>query len=66
MFRAVTKDGHSVEGMGASESSFAIVLEDSQSDYKPIQKPDVRCFQALSAAHLEDLVAYLANLKGAH
>lgn len=77
MFRAVTKTGQTVNGMRVGEDSFAIVLEDSQGNFHVFYKPDLRSLETepgkslmpsykgvLSAAQLNDLVAYLSTLKG--
>ncbi|MGC2330722.1 MAG: c-type cytochrome [Candidatus Acidiferrales bacterium] len=76
MFRAVTKDGKTVEGMRVGEDSFDIVLEDSKGNFHSLRKPDLRTlkkettksfmpsFQGVfSATDLDNLVAYLASLK---
>jgi cytochrome c oxidase cbb3-type subunit 3 len=78
MFRATTKDGRTVEGMRVSESSIAIVLEDSNGNLQSFLKWDLKSlgkepgksfmpsFQGtLSSEDAVDLVAYLVSLKGA-
>jgi cytochrome c oxidase cbb3-type subunit 3 len=78
MFRAVEKDGHVVEGMRVSEDSFTIDLKDAGGRLHGFWKPDLRSLKAepgksfmpsfkdnLSAAQMDDLVAYLMSLKGA-
>jgi putative heme-binding domain-containing protein len=77
MFRAVTTDGHAVEGMRVSETTFAIVLEDAKGGYHTFSKSNLRTLERLpgktfmpslqgaSPAELDDLVAYLSGLKGA-
>ncbi len=77
MFRAIDKDGHVVEGMRVGEDSFAIVLKDSNGTFRGLWKPELRSLEkepgksfmpsfkdTLSAAQLDDLVAYLTTLKG--
>jgi cytochrome c oxidase cbb3-type subunit III len=74
----VTKDGHSVDGTRVYEDSFTIELKDAAGKFHSFQKLDLRELQkepgksvmpsfqdALSATQLDDLVAYLASLKGA-
>ena len=78
MFRAVEKDGHVVEGMRVGEDSFTIVLKDSGGRFHGLWKPDLRTLEkepgksfmpsfkdTLSSIQMDDLVAYLATLKGA-
>jgi cytochrome c oxidase cbb3-type subunit III len=77
MFRAVTADGHTVQGMRISETTFAIVLRDASGEYHTFSKSDLRTleklpgksfmpsFQAAAPADLDDLIAYLCGLKGA-
>lgn len=77
MFRAVEKDGHVIEGMRVGEDSFSIVLKDAAGKLHGLYKPDLRSLEkepgksimpsfkgTLSDAQLDDLVAYLATLKG--
>jgi putative heme-binding domain-containing protein len=77
MFRAVEKDGHATEGMRVSEDSFSIVLKDAQGKLHGLRKPDLASLKketgksfmpsfkdALSAAQMDDLIAYLSTLKG--
>jgi cytochrome c oxidase cbb3-type subunit III len=77
MFHAVTKTGQTVDGMRVGEDSFAIVLEDSQGNFHVFYKPNLQSLEkepgkslmpsykgVLSAAQLNDLVAYLSTLKG--
>jgi cytochrome c oxidase cbb3-type subunit III len=74
----VTKDGHSVDGTRVSEDSFTIVIKDSTGHFHAFKKLDVEKVEkipgksvmpsfkdTLSASQLDDLVAYLASLKGA-
>jgi cytochrome c oxidase cbb3-type subunit III len=78
MFQATTKDGRSVEGMRVSESSIAIVLEDSKGNLHPFLKWDLKSLEkepgksfmpsfngSLSSDDTSNLVAYLVSLKGA-
>lgn len=78
MYRAVEKDGHSIEGIRLSEDSFTIVLKDASGKIHGLRKPDLRSLErepgksimpsfkgTLSDAQLDDLVAYLTSLKGA-
>jgi cytochrome c oxidase cbb3-type subunit III len=78
MFRAVTKDGRTVEGMRVAEDTFNIVLQDVNGDLYSLSKPSLRSLDAepgmsfmpsvngvLLDAELTDLIAYLASLKGA-
>lgn len=77
MFRAIDKNGRVVEGMRVGEDSFAIVLKDSSGTFRGLWKPELRSLEkepgksfmpsfkdTLSAAQLDDLVAYLTTLKG--
>lgn len=77
MFRATAKDGRTVEGMRETESSIAIVLEDSKGNQQGFLKRDLKSlekepgksfmpsFQDLSSEDTANLVAYLVSLKGA-
>ena len=78
MFRAVEKDGHSTEGMRVAEDSFSIVLKDAQGQLHGFRKPDLLKLEkepgksfmpsfkdTLSAAQMDDLIAYLSTLKAA-
>jgi cytochrome c oxidase cbb3-type subunit III len=77
MFRAVTKEGHVVEGMRIAESTLEIVLEDGQGNFHSLHKADLQSLRkepgksfmptqsSLSDADLNNLAAYLASLKGA-
>ena len=79
VFRAVEKDGRVIEGMRVGvEDSFTIVLKDAAGKLHGLSKPDLRSLEkepgkslmpsfkdTLSAAQMDDLVAYLATLKGA-
>jgi putative heme-binding domain-containing protein len=76
--RVVTQDGRTVEGTRVAEDSFHIVLEDAQGTFHSFRKEQLREFEKepgksimpsmkgkLSDTQLNDLVAYLASLKGA-
>ncbi|HTP63573.1 MAG TPA: c-type cytochrome [Burkholderiales bacterium] len=78
MFRAVEKDGHATEGMRVGEDSFSIVLKDAQGKLHGFRKPDLAKLEklpgksfmpsfkdALSAAQMDDVIAYLSTLKAA-
>jgi putative heme-binding domain-containing protein len=72
------KNGHSVDGTRVSEDSFTIVIKDATGHFHAFRKLEVQQIDklpgrsvmpsfkdTLSAAQLDDLVAYLASLKGA-
>jgi putative heme-binding domain-containing protein len=74
----VTKDGHAQDGTRVVEDSFHIVIEDASGNFHSFSKRDLKEFEKqpgksvmpsfkdkLSAAQVDDLVAYLASLKGA-
>ena len=74
----VTKDGHSVEGTRVYEDSFTIELKDATGKFHSFKKLELAELEkvpgksvmpsfkdTLSATQLDDLVAYLASLKGA-
>ncbi|HXU20915.1 MAG TPA: c-type cytochrome [Verrucomicrobiae bacterium] len=76
IFRAVQKDGRVVEGMRVSESTFAIVLEDAKGNFHSLSKANLRSLEkepgktympsfkdTLSAAQVDDIVAYLSSLR---
>jgi cytochrome c oxidase cbb3-type subunit 3 len=77
IFRAVTKDGHVIEGMRVGESTLEIVLEDSKGNYHSLHKADLQSLEkepgksfmpsgsSLSSADLNNLAAYLGTLKAA-
>jgi cytochrome c oxidase cbb3-type subunit III len=77
MFRAVDKDGHVVEGIRVGEDSFTIVLKDSSGKFHGLWKPDLQSLEkepgksfmpsykdSFSGTQMDDVVAYLASLKG--
>src|SRR5579862_5144719 len=45
MFRAVTKDGHTIEGMRMSETTFMIVLKDVNGNFHSLQKLDLQSLE---------------------
>lgn len=74
----VTKDGKSVDGTRVYEDSFTIEIKDASGRFHSFRKLDLREFKkepgksvmpsfkdTLSESQLDDLVAYLASLKGA-
>ena len=76
--RVVTKDGHSVEGTRVYEDSFSIELKDASGKFHSFKKLELAKLEklpgrsvmpsfkdTLSQTQLDDLVAYLASLKGA-
>jgi cytochrome c oxidase cbb3-type subunit III len=78
MYRAVDENGRVIEGVRVGEDSFTIVLKDSSGKFHGLWKPSLRSLDkepgksfmpsfkgTLSDAQLDDLVAYLASLKGA-
>jgi cytochrome c oxidase cbb3-type subunit III len=77
MFRATTKDGRAFEGMRVAGDSFTIILQDAQGNFHSFAKADLTSlakepgksfmpgFSSLSMSQLDDLIAYLATLKGA-
>lgn len=73
----VAKDGHAFDGTRAAEDSFHIVIKDAQGNFHSFRKADLRELkkepgksvmptfkEKLSDAQINDLVAYLASLKG--
>lgn len=76
MFRAVEKNGQTVEGIRVGEDSFTIVLRDAGGKFHGLWKPDLRSLEkepgksfmpsfkdTLSDAQMDDVVAYLMTLK---
>jgi putative heme-binding domain-containing protein len=74
----VTNDGRTVDGTRVAEDSFHIVLRDAKGGLHSFRKADIRELDkepgkstmpsykgTLSDAQVDDLVAYLASLKGA-
>jgi cytochrome c oxidase cbb3-type subunit III len=76
--RVVTKSGREIAGVRVNEDTFTIQLRDVGGHYYSFNKSDLQkietepgksfmpSFANLSATDLDDLVAYLASLKGAH
>ncbi len=73
----VTKDGHTYDGTRVAEDSFRIVIKDVSGMFHSFQKSDLREFMKepgksvmpsykgkLTDTQIDDLVAYLASLKG--
>jgi cytochrome c oxidase cbb3-type subunit 3 len=78
MFQAVPKNGQPVDGMRVTEDTFSITLKDSAGEFHSFKKSDLKSLEkepgksfmpsfkgAVSDTELDDLVAYLASLKGA-
>lgn len=76
--QVVTKDGRTVDGTRVAEDSFHIVLEDAQGKFHSFRKDQLRELKKepgkstmpsakgkLSDPQVNDLVTYLASLKGA-
>jgi putative heme-binding domain-containing protein len=74
----VTNEGKTYDGTRVVEDSFRIVIRDAKGDFHSFRKSDLKEFKKepgksvmpsfkdkLSAAQIDDLVAYLAGLKGA-
>jgi cytochrome c oxidase cbb3-type subunit III len=74
----VDRDGKTYDGTRVSEDSFTIVMKDATGHFHAFRKLDVQKVEkipgksvmpsfgdTLSAKQLDDLVAYLASLKGA-
>lgn len=74
----VTNEGKAFDGTRVAESSFFIVIEDAKGTFHSFRKADLKELKKepgksvmpnfkdkLSAAQIDDLVAYLASLKGA-
>ncbi|MGA9630184.1 MAG: hypothetical protein WBQ63_02045, partial [Candidatus Acidiferrales bacterium] len=75
--RVTTKTGHVVEGTRVYEDSFTIELKDATGRFHSFRKLDLEKLEklpgksvmpsfkdTLSSTQLDDLVAYLASLKG--
>lgn len=75
--RITTRDGKTIRGMRANEDTFTIQLRDTANRFHSFRKSDVTSIQKefnespmpsyeskFSAAELDDLVAYLAGLRG--
>lgn len=76
--RVVTKDGHSFEGTRVYEDSFTIEIKDASGQFRGFKKLDLAKLEklpghsvmpsfkgTLSDAQIDELIAYLASLKGA-
>lgn len=76
LYRAVEKNGKTIEGMRTGETSFVIVLKDLAGKFHTLWKPGLRSLQkvpggslmpsfknSLTPAQMDDLVAYLMTLK---
>ena len=73
----VTKDGRKITGLRVNEDTYTIVLRDLAGNYYSFDKSDLQSiekepgksvmpsYKNLSASELNDLIAYLASLKGA-
>jgi putative heme-binding domain-containing protein len=75
--RAVTSDGREIDGMRVNEDSFTVQVRDVAGKYHSLDKRSLQAFEKqfgkslmqsyaseLSATELDDLVAYLASLRG--
>lgn len=73
----VTRDGHKIRGMRLNEDSFTIQLRDASNAFHSFRKLDLSELKresgistmpsyrdALSASEIDDLIAYLAGLRG--
>ncbi len=78
MQRAVTKDGHEITGMRVNDDSFSVQLRDANGEIHSLRKSDLKSLEdlpgkslmpsykdSLSGTELNDLVGYLASLRGA-
>lgn len=73
---ATKRDGQTVRGVRVNEDSFTIQLRDARNHFHSFRKADLKelkketdvstmpSYKSLSAAELDDLVAYLASLRG--
>lgn len=77
LFRAVDKDGNTIEGTRINETSLVIVLQDAKGQLHALRKPELRLLEkvpggslmpsykdTLTPGQMDDLVAYLMTLKG--
>ena len=74
--RVTTRDGRSVRGVRINEDSFTIQLRDDDNRFHSFRKNELKdlkkevgvstmpSYKTLAAAELDDLVAYLASLRG--
>jgi putative heme-binding domain-containing protein len=71
----LTRDGRAISGIRINEDSFSVQLRDASQRFRMFQKDDVRevkdagkslmpAYANLAAADLENLIAYLASLRG--
>jgi cytochrome c oxidase cbb3-type subunit 3 len=77
MVRVVTRDGRKVAGIRKNEDSFTVQILDAGGRFYSFRKSDLAefkkvpnqspmpSFRSLSSTELDDLVAYLASLRGA-
>ena len=78
MQRAVTKDGREITGMRVNDDSFSVQLRDANGEIHSLRKSDLKSLEdlpgkslmpgykdSLSETELNDLVGYLASLRGA-
>ena len=78
MQRAVTKDGREITGMRVNDDSFSVQLRDANGEIHSLRKGDLKSLDnlpgkslmpsykgSLSETELDDLVGYLASLRGA-
>jgi putative heme-binding domain-containing protein len=76
--RVLSRDGEDIVGQRVTEDAFTILIRDSQGRFHSFEKEDLRILErrpqsslmpafgmTLSAAELNDVVAYLASLRGA-
>lgn len=73
---AVTREGSTVRGIRLNEDTFTVQIKDARGEFHSFRKSELRSFtplanqtpmpsfESLSSGDLEDLVAYLASLKG--
>jgi hypothetical protein len=77
MIRAVLTDGSEVRGIRVNEDSFTIQIKDASNRFHTFRKTDLARLEKefgttlmpsfatkLSAGELDDLIAYLASLRG--
>ena len=77
MVRVVMSDGSTMEGIRANEDSFSIQLRDTSNKFHSFRKQQIREIEyrrnatpmpsyrdQLSPAEIDDLIAYLAGLRG--
>jgi hypothetical protein len=77
LVRVVTRDGLEMHGMRVNEDAFTIQLRDEKDQFHSFRKQDLRevekefgkslmpSYQGrLSTSEIDDLVAYLASLRG--